>query len=40
MIANLRDSTQQTTGGMTEAYQENGTYVKSFYSVMHMPSAV
>lgn len=33
-------STQQTTGGMTEAYQENGTYVKSFYSVMHMPSAV
>lgn len=23
-------STQQTTGGLTEAYQENGTYVKSF----------
>lgn len=33
-------STQQTTGGVTEAYQENGTCVKSFYSVMHMPSAV
>lgn len=33
-------STQQVAGGMTEAYQENGTYMKSFYSVMHVPSAV
>lgn len=30
--------TQATAGGMTEAYQQNGTYVKSFYSVMYMPS--
>jgi len=32
--------TQASTGGMTEAYLDFGTYVKSFYSVMYMPSAV
>lgn len=30
--------TQHTSGGMTEAYQANGTYVKSFYTVMCLPS--
>lgn len=30
--------TQGTSGGMTEAYLNYGTYVKSFYSVMYMPS--
>jgi hypothetical protein len=32
--------TQATAGGMTELYKSLGTYVKSFYSVMYMPSAV
>lgn len=32
--------TQTLDGGMTEAYKESGTYLKSFYSVMSMPSAV
>jgi hypothetical protein len=29
--------TQSSKGGMTEAYQANGTYVKSFYTVMCRP---
>lgn len=32
--------TQSLPGGMTEAYKESGTYTKSFYSVMSMPSCV
>lgn len=32
--------TQHEAGGMTEIYQENGTYRKSFYSVMNCPSYV
>ena len=32
--------TQQTKGGITDAYKLYGTYVKSFYSVMLVPSAV
>lgn len=32
--------TQQNSGGMTEAYLDMGTYVKSFYSVMFAPSAM
>ena len=31
--------TQQNSGGITEAYKENGTYVKSFYTVMISPSS-
>jgi len=30
--------TQQTEGGLTEMYIDNGTYVKSFYTVMYAPS--
>jgi len=33
-------TTQQDAGGMTSTYLDGGTYVKSFYSVMHCPSAV
>lgn len=33
-------ATQASTGGMTELYKATGTYVKSFYSVMYMPSCV
>jgi len=32
--------TQTNPGGMSELYIDNGTYVKSFYSVMHAPSCV
>jgi hypothetical protein len=31
--------TQKSTGGITEAYKESGTYVKSFYTVMISPSS-
>jgi len=31
--------TQSSAGGMTELYQDGGTYIKSFYSVMYHPSA-
>lgn len=32
--------TQQNGGGMTDIYLDKGTYVKSFYSIISMPSAV
>jgi len=32
--------TQQNAGGLTEMYKENGTYMKSFYTIMMCPSAV
>jgi hypothetical protein len=32
--------TQSNPGGITELYQKYGTYVKSFYTVMRMPSCV
>jgi hypothetical protein len=32
--------TQKAGGGMSGAYADTGTYVKSFYSVLFMPSAV
>lgn len=32
--------TQSNNGGMTDIYKAGGTYIKSFYSVMMMPSAV
>jgi hypothetical protein len=33
-------TTQHAQGGMSEFYLDTGTYVKSFYSVMYMPSSV
>jgi len=33
-------ATQTQAGGMTDIYQDNGTYRKSFYSVMCCPSFV
>lgn len=36
----VQKETQSLAGGMMDLYQESGTYVKSFYSVMSMPSAV
>lgn len=32
--------TQTQAGGITDAYLQGGTYVKSFYSVIHMPSCI
>lgn len=32
--------TQTLKGGMSEAYSDSGTYVKSFYSIMSMPSCI
>ncbi len=32
--------TQSNSGGMTDVYLDSGTYVKSFFSVMYMPSSV
>lgn len=32
--------TQTNTGGLTDIYLDLGTYVKSFYSVMYMPSCI
>ena len=35
-----KGKTQANAGGLTDIYLDNGTYVKSFYSVMFCPSAV
>lgn len=35
-----QESTQASSGGMTEGYLSGGTYLKSFYSVMYAPSCV
>jgi len=39
-IAVLPAPTQKLKGGMTEMYMEQGTYMKSFYTVMMAPSCV
>lgn len=36
----IQAATQGTKGGMSEAYADGGTFLKSFYSVMAMPSCV
>jgi hypothetical protein len=40
LISLTQKPTQSNSGGMTEIYKDFGTYVKSFYSVMYMPSSV
>jgi hypothetical protein len=40
MIALGQKTTQKTKGGMTDLYLDSGTYIKSFYSVIGMPSSV
>lgn len=39
-IALQQVQTQANAGGMSDVYQEQGTYVKSFYSVVFAPSCV
>lgn len=36
----IQAQTQTNDGGMSDIYLSQGTYVKSFYTVMHAPSAV
>lgn len=36
----VQTQTQQQAGGMTDIYAEQGTYIKSFYTVMNAPSCV
>mgnify|MGYP006935512677 CR=1 FL=1 len=35
-----QQATQHNKGGLTEMYLDNGTYIKSFYTVMYQPSSV
>jgi len=35
-----QESTQQSSGGMTEQYLSGGTYLKTFYSLLYSPSCV
>jgi len=37
-VALIQKQTQKNAGGMTDIYQANGTYVKSFYTVIFSPS--
>lgn len=36
----VQKQTQSNSGGMTEAYLDSGTYLKSFFTVMYAPSCV
>jgi hypothetical protein len=40
MIALGQKTTQKNKGGMSDLYLDSGTYIKSFYSVISMPSSV
>lgn len=35
-----QERTQQYEGGLTDIYKDQGTYVKSFYTILHSPSSV
>lgn len=39
-VSLVQKATQSQSGGITEAYLEYGTYVKSFFTVMYQPSSV
>jgi hypothetical protein len=39
-VAIIQGQTQKNKGGMSEMYRQEGTYIKTFYSVMYCPSAV
>jgi hypothetical protein len=40
LVSLVQKSTQTNKGGMTDIYLDNGTYIKSFYSVIFSPSSV
>ena len=39
-VSLVQTQTQHNKGGMTGTYLDSGTYVKSFYTVIYMPSCV
>lgn len=39
-VAIVQSQTQSLAGGMSELYKDNGTYLKSFYTIMYCPSSV
>ena len=39
-VSIVQKQTQSNKGGMTDIYLANGTYVKSFYTIMFQPSSV
>lgn len=39
-VSLTQKTTQHSEGGMSDIYMDSGTYVKSFYSVIGMPSSV
>lgn len=40
LVMLTQKQTQTNSGGMTDIYKERGTYIKSFYSIIHCPSSV
>ena len=40
IVSLQQKQTQKNSGGLTELYLDSGTYVKSFYSILYMPSSV
>ena len=40
LVSINQKQTQSNSGGMTDIYLDNGTYIKSFYSVIFSPSSV
>ena len=40
ILSLIQKQTQSNAGGMTDIYEDRGTYVKSFYTVIFQPSSV
>jgi len=40
VLSLIQKQTQSNAGGMTDIYEDKGTYVKSFYTVIFQPSSV
>jgi len=40
LISVHQEATQQEEGGLTDIYLDNGTYMKSFYTILYSPSSV
>ena len=40
IVSMEQERTQQNEGGLTDLYEDQGTYIKSFYTLLYTPSAV
>jgi len=40
LVSVHQEATQQEEGGLTDIYLDNGTYMKSFYTILYSPSSV